>query len=26
VARSYLEGSGYRPNGLTHGCCYKGVK
>ncbi len=26
VARSYLEGSGYRPNGLTHGAYYKGVK
>ncbi len=26
VTRSYLEGSGYRPNGLTHGAYYKGVR
>ena len=26
VARSYLEGSGYRPNGLTRGEYYKGVR
>ena len=26
VVRSYVSGSGYRPNGLTHGVCYKGVK
>lgn len=26
VARSYMEGSGYRPNGLTRGEFYKGVK
>ena len=26
VARSYMEGSGYRPNGLSRGEFYKGVK
>ena len=26
VARSYMEGSGYRPNGLTRGEYYKGVR
>ena len=26
VARSYLEGRGYRPNNLTHGSYYKGVR
>ena len=26
VAKSYIRGTGYRPNGLTHGAFYKGVR